>query len=437
MESDKKRRNPRVAKILVFFICLTAATCLGLMWFLRPQVSQTEKRKLAEFPSFSLAALADGSWFSQVETWYADTFPGRDVLVEGNDKVKELYGSNSEQLVMGNDTKGEEIPEAEEEAATLPPTTTRVETTTAAPKDGTVTDVEKIDNIYVSGDSGYGLYYFVKDRSERYAAIVNECQQKYDGKAEVYSIIAPINSGIMLSDELQKKLHGSDQNEATEYMYGRMNDKVRKVRSFDTLRQHVDEYIYFRTDHHWTALGAYYCYTCFAKEKGVTPHKISDFEHVEFPNYLGTFYSSTKSSKMAANPDTVHAYIPMGTNDMKLIMANGNQIDWKIVYDVSNYKNNAKYGCFVCSDEPISWAVNPQINDGSACVVIKDSYGNAFIPFLIDHYQTTYWVDFRHWDGSLSQLVDEKGITDIIFLQNMYNTSVPTALDGIQRLVES
>ena len=63
--------------------------------------------------------------------------------------------------------------------------------------------------------------------------------------------------------------------------------------------------------------------------------------------------------------------------------------------------------------------MNKTVTDGSACVVVKESFGNAFVPFLVDHYQYIYVIDYRYWEGSISDLVKEKGATDVILLNNL------------------
>ena len=127
-----------------------------------------------------------------------------------------------------------------------------------------------ISGIFVSGNVGYGLYYFQQENSDWYAAILNEMDKRLAGKAQLYSLVAPINGGVLLSDSLQKELHISDRREAIRYIYSRMAADINGVEVFDALREHVNEYIYFHTDHHWTALGAYYA-TQYAKAAGLTP----------------------------------------------------------------------------------------------------------------------------------------------------------------------
>ena len=62
---------------------------------------------------------------------------------------------------------------------------------------------------------------------------------------------------------------------------------------------------------------------------------------------------------------------------------------------------------------------NKDLSDGSACIVVKESFGNAFVPFLVDHYQYVYVIDYRYWKGSLEELVGETGATDVIFINNL------------------
>ena len=97
--------------------------------------------------------------------------------------------------------------------------------------------------------------------------------------------------------------------------------------------------------------------------------------------------AATKSPALAANPDTLIGYIPKSTNSMVYYNNSFQPINWFVVNDVSEYDSASKYSAFVAGDEPFAYIDNPTLNDGSACAVVKESYGNAFIPFLVDHYQ--------------------------------------------------
>ncbi len=309
---------------------------------------------------------------------------------------------------------------------------------TEPPFDGTgpadVTErLVKSGTVYIAGGAGYSVYFFNEKNATRYCDSVNRVAENVRGKAQVYSILCPISAGVNLSPELQASIGLSDEHEATEWFYDHMDESVRTVTIFPTLKKHNDEYLFFRTDHHWTALGAYYAYCEWCKVKGVEPHELSSFQTYTFEGYLGSFYNySNKNSALAANKDTVVAYIPNGTNKMTMYMNNGGgyrETEWNIVKDVSGYGSGSYYGTFVAGDQPYNYAHNEAVTDGSSVLIVKDSYGNAFIPFLIDHYEHIYWIDYRSYKGwctwagyadtSISALVERREIQDVIFCQNL------------------
>ena len=437
MKRNNWQSRIRPVKLVIFFGVLAALCVIGI-FLPRPTESEIEKRKLTEFPAFTWQSFWDGSWFSGIDTWYADTYPLREVLIAGNKAVQSLYGVRTE-VIVGGENQGEVIPDIGEGKGELPtlPQDDPEQKEEEPPRDGNVNaDGEMISGIFVSDNVGYGLYYFVQKNADWYAAILNEMDKRLEGRAQLYSLIAPINGGVLLSDARQQELHVSDQRESIRYIYSRMAEDIKTVEVFDALRAHVDEYIYFHTDHHWTALGAYYAYTQYAAAAGLTPHTLEQFEKVEYPNFLGTYYSVSGITSLGANPDTVIAYKPMGTNKMKMTMADGVTYDWFVVNDVTSYGSSMKYGTFAGGDQPYSVVENPNITDGSACLVIKDSYGNALIPYLVDHYQYLYWVDFRHYKGSIYDLVEGKNIKDVLVLQQIYNTGDSGALKKLQAFAE-
>ncbi len=224
---------------------------------------------------------------------------------------------------------------------------------------------------------------------------------------------------------------------AIDYINSMLDPSVRSVNVVDTLRSHNAEYLFFRTDHHWTALGAYYAYVDFCRAKGIQPHTLDQFTERSSSPFLGSFYNAARYPAMKDNPDTVQTFIPMGTNSMTFTDTSGTEQNWSIITNVSQWSTNSKYNTFVGSDQPYAYAHNPAITDGSACVVIKDSYGNAFIPFLIDHYEHIYWIDFRYYRGTIPQLVKEKSINDVIFCVNIYHGSSTSAFGLFERILGS
>ena len=443
---------------LVFFAALYVLAFIGLLWFARPATSVVEKRELTVFPAFTWQGVWDGSWFSDIDTWYSDTYPLRERLISMDNRLESLYGLRTEQLVSSGEKIADEIPtdevdlqalvDARDEAAAE--TTPEPEEEIEGKGDVTVLP-ESFGAVYIANNCAYDVYYFEQANSAEYCLLVNQLAEACEGLADVYCLLSPVASGIMLSDEVRVSLGGSDMKAAMEWMYTQMDDSVRKVSVYHTLKAHNDEYIFFRTDHHWTALGAYYAYREFCAAKGVEPHELSCFESLQFDNFLGTFYSaSNQSYALAANPDTITAYIPMGTNEMTMQVPNGDgtytEYVWPIVNDVSDYPSSEMYACFAGSDQPYNYVHNPEITDGSSILVVKDSYGNAFIPFLVDHYEHIYWIDYRYYtlyciyreqeDVSVSALVRQEGIQDVLLLNNITAASGDGSMKYFQRLYQ-
>ena len=282
-------------------------------------------------------------------------------------------------------------------------------------------DEQQYDAVYRVGDTGYEMYSYVDSTAKKYADNVNAVADALAGKANVYMLPIPLSSGVSLPDALYGKDVFGDQKEAEQKIIGYMNGNVKSVALYDALLAHRTEYIYFRTDHHWTATGAYYAYEQFCRAKGIAPTPISSYKADEYDGFLGTFYrDSNQNAAMGANPDKVIAYHPLSTEaTLDYVDNNGQTLRGKIIYDESDAPASLKYGTFITGDNSYSVINNPDVTDGSSCVVVKESFGNAFVPFLTDHYQTIYVLDYRYWKGSISQFAQDKGVQDVLFVNNL------------------
>lgn len=469
VSNDKQRilagmRRTRILNILFvrfFLLLFFGFFVLSLIIPLRPTYSESEKRELAKFPKFSFAALFSGDYFDGINEWYSDTFPLRETLTGLNARLTALYGKTDVQI-HGTVEQGDEIPSEPTDSTDSSSSETASDqssessgassespsSSSETPSPSQETSSEPADPpsqtlgaLLISGDSAYEYYNFVRSTADSYIAALNSAASLLKDKATVYDMIVPNSMGICAPESIVANINTSDQNKAINYMYSGMNG-VKTVSVFDTLKQHKNEYIYFRTDHHWTALGAYYAYCEFAELKGFTPTPLDSFTVREFPNYLGSFYTSSgKLPQLAANPDTVYAYQPKETNSIDVLYENG---QWKygqeIISDMSAASQGSKYLTFIKGDRPLSIIRNPQLSDNSACIVIKESYGNAFVPFLVAHYQTVYIVDYRYFssvDGrGLLQLCTDTGAKDVLFLNNISATRSKSLVQSIASLVK-
>lgn len=313
------------------------------------------------------------------------------------------------------DTVGTEIAEAGTESETEEQEEAAVEYEKIESKE----KVKNMDGVVLVGDTAYELFTYREASAKAYAKAVNTLAENLEGKANVYDMVIPLSSGITFPDNLRNQIDSTDQRQAMLSVMGMMNDKVKSVDIYDALMKHRTEYIYFRTDHHWTALGAYYAYVALCEEMGIEPEALEDYETREFEGFVGSFYNDTKAEILKKKPDVITAYLPKKEAKMHVTPAKGQDYDWDIIYDVSSYGASLKYSTFIASDNPFTEITNQELTDESACVVVKESFGNAFVPFLVDHYQYVYVVDYRYWQGNLAELVKEKKATDVILLNNL------------------
>lgn len=298
--------------------------------------------------------------------------------------------------------------------------------------------VEKLDTQVQIGDTGYEYYNFVEDYANTYITTVCDAGNQL-GSVNLYNIVVPTSMDIMLPESYieQQGINSSDQNKAINYIYSSINainSNVKTVPIFDALKLHNNDYIYFRTDHHWTQLGAYYAYDEFCKAKGIETVPLDGFDKKSYEGFLGSFYNDLPSDSMGSNPDTVEAYIPRANTSLSYTDVSGNVIEgWPVIQDGSAYDSENLYLIFCAADQPYEEIVNSDLSDGSACIVVKESFGNVFIPFLTNHYQTVYVVDYRYYSGDISDLAHEKGVDDVILINNISmtrNESLITALSG-------
>lgn len=444
----------------LFFFLLMAVFVTALIIPLRPKYSENEKRELTKFPKFTLSALASGDYFDGISEWYADTFPFREKLTDINAFFSALYGKTDIQI-QGDVTEGDEIPdlppaETDESRTDNSETESKAETdenvkseenTSSLPPESSAESSSQAENtqqaqtlgaLLIYGDTAYEYYNFVRSTADLYVSAVNRAAELLGGKTRVYDMVVPTSMGITAPDSILSGVKSSNQRDAIEYMYSGMSGGVNTVSIYDTLKAHRNEYIYFRTDHHWTALGAYYAYVDFIKAAGGTPAVLDSFILHEFPGYLGSFYTSSKKlPQLAANPDTVYAYEPAATNTAEIHFADGTVKEQPIISDMSAV--SSKYLTFIKGDRPLTVMRNPSLSDGSVCVVVKESFGNAFVPFLVPNYQTVYVVDYRYFSSvdsrGLVELCADTGARDLLFINNISATRNKALAEAINALV--
>ena len=297
----------------------------------------------------------------------------------------------------------------------------------------------KLDSMMVVDGMGYEYYAFSEETANQYILAVDAAGKALAGTATVYHMLVPTSIDVLLPGSYltRYQVETSDQRKAIDsYIYpsiNAMNPDIRTVPLFDPLQARAAEYIYFQTDRTWTQLGAYYAYVEFCKAKGIEALGLDQFEKKEYSGFMGGFSSEAGEESLFA--DTVEAYIPGGNTSLSFTSSDGESNEsWQVISDGSEYDSSLLYLIFAAGDQPYKVLENKDITDGSACVVVQDSYGNFLTPFLTQHYQQVYVVDYRNYEGNVPQLVSETGASDVIILNDLPATSSAGEVSSLRGL---
>ena len=416
-----------------FFVTLGILTVVSFLLPLRPQRSYAEKRDLARFPEFSFSALVSGDYFDGISLWFSDTFPGREKWITLAQYDDSLYGY-SDIYIQGEIPVTETVPVIlENPTPATSPTQSAVttesvkESVPAVTEPGTEPGWGGVDagdaaeiirdmTAFQIGDSAFIYQNFSQATSDSYAALVNELAQKLQSKGvTVISAPTPTAVGVLIEDEYQQKLGSVSQVKIQDYINSRLDPQVVAVDTVNALIDHNDEYIYFRTDHHWTALGAYYSYRAICQSVGLEPVDIETLEPWDQGTFRGSLYGRVQQpNKLRA--DTVTAYIPKGDIRFETYNTDGYPSQRTILTDASNRTEYEKYLVFG-TDYPMTHAENRSLPDAPNCIVVKDSFGNCFVPFLTQSFHHVYAIDYRkYYKEPIDKLIEKYNIDCVIIM---------------------
>lgn len=471
-----------IAMIAAFVLPLVVVGAISL-FDKNATESLSEKREFEAPPPLSLETWLSGEWTQKADTYYADTFPGREELLELNRTLGRFYyfslgspsGDSDEVILMipGADHSldtGEGItPPPTDEAPSVPPSSEpsaapsdapsietseapsvepSVEPTPTPTPEPTPTptpdlpDLEDPDDsirtssgIIIAGDRAMELCSSSEGMNERYAEAVNAYANTFTD-SRVINIVVPNAGGFYAPEEYRSGSY--DQQSAIATMQSKLQENVVAVNGYDALRPYTDEYLYFRSDHHWTQLGAYYAYRAVMEAIGETPYELDQFEQGEVQgDFLGTLYqwsaSYPQSSVIADNPDKVYFWRPVRefTTRIYADLTMNEATAWNGYVISSTVQGIAnKYMAFMSGDQPLI-KVSTDVGNGKSVLILKESYGNAFVPYFVNHYENVYVVDPRKFNGDglpsgdLVSFIEKNPIDDIIIVDNPFpmNTS--------------
>ena len=280
------------------------------------------------------------------------------------------------------------------------------------------------DGAILYGDRGMELYGGSKNAMKRYVAALEYIKDRCPN-VNVYSMTVPLSSMFYLPPSYRS--NATEQLNDLNYLEGLFSSgKVKAVRVYDTLKNHVDagENIYLRTDHHWTHLGAYYAMKKFAEDAGVPFVDISEYSEHTREGYVGSFYSYFGMKELKSKPEPFTYYISPRNVSVNYYDAHNFAKDkdasdkydayWLDVNTANSYSIAMGFDNFLTIS-------NTDAGTGRRLLIIKDSFGNPTPSFLFGSFDRIVMIDPRYYTMDVYDLIQSQGITDVLGLANIFD----------------
>ncbi|MFR1861528.1 MAG: DHHW family protein [Roseburia faecis] len=330
--------------------------------------SPVEKRELQTRPEISITKVLDGRFQKKYESYLRDQFPGRDHWVSFQTDMELFMGKN------------------------------------------------EIHNVYI-GKNHYLLEHYTEKEFDPQQISKNlQALEKFVGKAkqnaDVHVMMVPTKSWV-----LREKLPAFAPHYKEEKFYDALQQKLEKedvlISVEPVLDAHKEEEIYYRTDHHWTTLGAWYAYEQYTKAVGGDLQRAQEkrkFRCIS-KDFYGTTYAKINYARQA---DKIEIYEPA---DKLRVVYNMGEKKTKTLYDVSFLKTADQYSVFTGGNQAVL-EITGGIKNGKTLLLIKDSFANSILPFLAEDYEKLVVVDLRQLNVSGDRLLEMFSPTDILILYN-------------------
>ena len=434
-ELEKKKKHKLSDYInVILFTTIMFAFFVSMFFTTNGGHSELEKRDLATFPNISECSAQDfvnGKYFSKMEDFFSDNFVKRETFIAFSDKLGKLKGLESEikMTVASNPTTEKQNDENDSKNGASDVD----DETTAEDDEDIYSKAERVGTVLSMGDVLCEAYGYNKPTVDEYTQVIKQFGEEIT-TANVYNLLVPTHVEFALPSKYQNL--SVKQEPIMQGVYDNIGDKVTPVNVYNILKHHKREYIYFKSDHHWTQLGSYYAYSEYCKQLGMEPFNWDDYKTEKIEGFLGTLYASTKDENMANNPDVVE-YKPVG-DDLEADIYTTSELDRvaKLTPYAKTSKGNNAYGVFLYADYPLTVIKNPKIKNNKKVVVVKESYGNPFSILLSQNYSEVHAVDIRGFKENLADYVKENEIDDVIFINNMIAVGSQPRIDELKKLLK-
>ena len=364
-----KKYVRQLLPVIAFFVIIFGLTA-GSLGSEKKEYSETEKRELQQMPKVRWRSVRKGKFQKKYEKYLADQFPGRDSWVRLQTDVSRVVGKTESNGVYFG-------------------------------KDGYLLE-------------HYGTSDFENEQSEKNEQALVKFVKKMSKKRNISVMLVPTKTWIM-QEKLPAFAPTYDEQQMYDCMKAQLGDLADTVLVpvADELQKHTDEQIYYRTDHHWTTLGAWYGYEAYVRAAGgdlEQAQKKRDF-HCVSTQFYGSTYAKVNQAPRA---DEIEMYEPQ---QPLTVVYNMGEKTTDTLYDTSFLDTQDQYSYFTGGNQPVIEVTGGTAN-GRTLLVIKDSFGNSMIPFLVEDYEKVVMVDLRQLNVKCKDLVNMFDPTDVLLLYN-------------------
>lgn len=404
----------------------------------KPSYSEMEKRDLAKLPALDLRTILSSEYAKGVSAYYSDSFPGRDAFVSMAGIIKSSAGIAYDGLTIHQDKFATLPPAVAPSKSSVRPNLTDEESSVqlpAAPGANPTEDVapERAGPILVYNGKGYQIFGGLDSIGKQYADTVNSYSQTLGDTVQVYNLVVPSAIAFGLPEKHQNIT--APEPPKIKNIYDNLDETVKHVDVYDLFNEHKDEYIFFGTDHHWTVYGAYLAYSEFIRAAGMEPVPLEDMTKKNLGyDFFGTYYSQTQDAKLLSYPDSVDYFI-VNTPYTAQFYNRGAPFAPRQMSLYAEYAQGVNgYSVFLHGDFPLI-KVTTDIKNGRKIAVVKESFGNAFSPFLVNHYEEVYIVDERYLEVGLVDLIRENNINELLILNNIFAAHTPYHINRLKQIM--
>ena len=355
------------AEALIFLAFIGAFFILNLVLPDR-QFSEQENRYLQMRPEFSFKSLFSGDYTSKFETYTTDQFTFRDewITLKAASELALGKQENNDVHLCENGTLIEGFKRPE----------------------NSVLDSNMSALNTLVGNTDANVYF----------ALIPD-------KSDLYSSLLPQNAP------------NDSEKEVIDYCYGQSN--ATNVDMYSALSAHTDEYIFYRTDHHWTSLGAYYGLSALAESMGLPCPALDSYtdRHVVSEEFYGTTWSASGFSWV--DPDTMEIFVNAPEGLKVTSYPQGSPVEGKL-YDFSFLEKKDKYSMFMGGNCPMH-VIETGNEDKPSLLILRDSYTDSLIPFLLDDFSEIHVLDLRYYRASLKAYIEQNDFDNVLVSYSVSN----------------